>query len=168
MRRPTVLRPPYPSATVRVWIALWTVYIVWGSTYLGIRYMVETIPALLGSGVRFFTAGVVFATFLAVRRGPAALRISPRQLAGCAAVGIALLLGGNGLVAVAENRGTPSGLAALVVASVPLWVVLFRRLTGERVARATRYPAKTTPAVKNRRPEASSAGMVSTRKRIAK
>ena len=122
---------------MRVWIALWTVYIVWGSTYLAIRYMVETVPALLGSGLRFFTAGLVFATFLAVRRGAASLRVAPRELAGCAAVGIALLLGGNGLVAVAEDRGTPSGLAALVVASVPLWVVLFRRLTGDRVARAT-------------------------------
>jgi drug/metabolite transporter (DMT)-like permease len=122
---------------VRVWIALWTVYIVWGSTYLAIRYMVETVPALLGSGLRFFAAGIVFATFLAVRRGPQALRISGRELAGCAAVGTALLLGGNGLVAVAEDYGTPSGLTALVVASVPLWVVVFRTATGDRVRRAT-------------------------------
>ena len=122
---------------MRVWIALWTVYVVWGSTYLAIRYMVETIPALLGSGLRFFTAGLVFATYLAARRGASALRITRRELAGCALVGMALLLGGNGLVAVAEDQGTPSGLAALVVASVPLWVVLFRKLAGERVARAT-------------------------------
>jgi drug/metabolite transporter (DMT)-like permease len=122
---------------VRVWIALWTVYLVWGSTYLAIRYMVETVPALLGSGLRFFTAGLVFAAFLAVRRGPGALRITGRELAGCAAVGVALLLGGNGLVAVAEDEGLPSGLAALVVASVPLWVVVFRRLSGDRVARQT-------------------------------
>ena len=60
------------------------------------------------------------------RRGPGALRITRRELAGCAFVGFALLLGGNGLVAVAEDDGMPSGLAALVVASVPLWVVLFR------------------------------------------
>ena len=122
---------------MRVWIALWIVYVVWGSTYLAIRYMVETVPALLGSGVRFFTAGIVFAAFLAVRRGPGSLRVTPRELAGCAAVGTALLLGGNGLVAVAEDNGTPSGMAALVVATVPLWVVVFRRLTGDRVARAT-------------------------------
>jgi hypothetical protein len=93
------------------------VYLVWGSTYLAIRYMVETVPALMGSGLRFVTAGLVFAAFLAVRHGPGALRITPRELAGCAAVGVALLLGGNGLVAVAEDYGTPSGLTALVVAS---------------------------------------------------
>ena len=122
---------------MRVWVALWTVYIVWGSTYLAIRYLVETIPALLGSGLRFFLAGLVFATFLAVRRGPGALRITGGELAGCATVGIALLLGGNGLVAVAEDYGTPSGLTALVVASVPLWVVVFRTATGDRVRRAT-------------------------------
>ena len=122
---------------MRVWVALWTVYIVWGSTYLAIKILVETIPALLGSGLRFFLAGLVFATFLAVRRGPGALRISGRELAGCAAVGTALLLGGNGLVAVAEDYGTPSGLTALVVASVPLWVVVFRTATGDRVRPAT-------------------------------
>jgi drug/metabolite transporter (DMT)-like permease len=122
---------------MRVWVALWTVYIVWGSTYLAIKVLVETIPALLGSGLRFSLAGLVFAAFLAIRRGPAALRVSGRELAGCAAVGTALLLGGNGLVAVAEDYGTPSGLTALVVASVPLWVVVFRTATGDRVRRAT-------------------------------
>ena len=122
---------------MRIWIALWTVYIIWGSTYLAIRYMVETVPTLLGSGVRFLLAGLIFGTFLVVRRGVSSLRVSRRELASCAFVGCALLLGGNGLVAVAENSGTPSGLTALVVASVPLWVVVFRRLTGDHVARPT-------------------------------
>jgi drug/metabolite transporter (DMT)-like permease len=123
---------------VRVWVALWTVYLVWGSTYLGIRYMVETVPALLGSGARFLVAGLVFALALVLRRGGlGALRVTRRELLGCAFVGVALLLGGNGLVAVAEDAGTPSGLAALVVASVPLWVVVFRSLTGDRPARPT-------------------------------
>jgi drug/metabolite transporter (DMT)-like permease len=123
---------------MRIWLALWTVYLVWGSTYLAIRYMVETVPALLGSGVRFFVAGSVFALWLVVRRGGwGAMRVTRAELASCAFVGCALLLGGNGLVAVAENAGTPSGLTALVVASVPLWVVLFRRLSGDHVARRT-------------------------------
>ena len=121
---------------MRIWVGLATIYVVWGSTYLGIRVMVETVPPLLGSGVRFLVAGAIFAAVLAVRRGPAALRVSRRELASCAAVGAALLLGGNGLVAVAE-QDVPSGLAALVVASVPLWVVLFRRASGERVGTAT-------------------------------
>jgi drug/metabolite transporter (DMT)-like permease len=123
----------------RVWLALWTIYLVWGSTYLGLRYMVETVPALLGSGLRFVLAGLVFAAFLAARRGVGALRVSRRELGACALVGAALLLGGNGLVAVAEDVGLASGIAALVVASVPLWVVVFRRLTGERVGRATAW-----------------------------
>jgi drug/metabolite transporter (DMT)-like permease len=123
---------------MRIWIALWTVYLVWGSTYLAIRYMVETVPALLGSGVRFFLAGAIFATWLMVRRGgPDAMRVTRAELASCAFVGCALLFGGNGLVSVAEDVGTPSGLTALVVASVPLWVVLFRRLAGEHVSRST-------------------------------
>jgi len=98
--------------------------------------MVETVPPLLGSGARFVLAGALFAAYLLIRRGRDALRVSGRELASCAFVGTALLLGGNGLVAVAE-RDVPSGIAALVVASVPLWVVVFRRLSGERVALAT-------------------------------
>src|SRR3954470_9716150 len=117
---------------MRVWAGLATVYLVWGSTYLGIRVMVETVPPLLGSGARFLVAGAIFALVLAARRGVEALRVTPRELAACAAVGAALLLGGNGLVAVAE-QDVPSGLAALVVASVPLWVVVFRFASGERV-----------------------------------
>src|ERR687893_609852 len=54
---------------MRVWVALWTVYIVWGSTYLAIRYVVETMPALLSGGVRFFLAGLLFALWLVARRG---------------------------------------------------------------------------------------------------
>lgn len=122
---------------MRVWIALGIVYVIWGSTYLAIRSLVETVPALLGSGARFLLAGLLFAAWLAARGGPGALRVTRRELAGCAVVGCALLLGGNGLVAVTEDAGTPSGLTALVIASVPLWVVVFRRLSGDRVARPT-------------------------------
>jgi drug/metabolite transporter (DMT)-like permease len=121
---------------VRVWIGLLTIYVVWGSTYLGIRVMVETVPPLLGSGVRFLVAGALFAAWLTARRGRDALRTTPRELGSAAVVGTLLLLGGNGLVAVAEQH-VPSGLAALVIASVPLWVVVFRRLSGERIGTAT-------------------------------
>jgi drug/metabolite transporter (DMT)-like permease len=121
---------------MRVWAGLATIYLVWGSTYLGIRVMVETVPPLLGSGLRFVVAGAIFAAVLAARGGLAALRVSRRELLSCAVVGIALLLGGNGLVAVGE-QDVPSGLAALVVASVPLWVVVLRRATGEAIGGAT-------------------------------
>ena len=122
---------------MRVWVALWTVYLVWGSTYLGIRYVVETMPALLAAGARFFLAGSLFALWLLVRRGRSALRVTRAELAGCAIVGVALLLGGNGLVSVGQDQGVPSGLAALVIATIPLWVILFRRVAGERLGRAT-------------------------------
>ncbi|HEV2061366.1 MAG TPA: EamA family transporter [Solirubrobacteraceae bacterium] len=122
---------------MRVWIALWTVYLVWGSTYLAIRYVVETMPVLLSAGVRFFVAGALFALWLVARRGWHALRFTRAEVFGCAFVGIALLLGGNGLVSVGEDEGVPSGLAALIIATVPLWVILFRRAAGERLGRAT-------------------------------
>ncbi|HEV3002022.1 MAG TPA: EamA family transporter [Solirubrobacteraceae bacterium] len=122
---------------MRVWIALWTVYLVWGSTYLAIRYVVDTMPALLSGGARFLLAGLLFSAWLVARGGLSALRVTRAELAGCAFVGVALLLGGNGLVSVGEDEGVPSGLAALVIASVPLWVVLFRRLAGERIGRTT-------------------------------
>ena len=122
---------------MRVWIALWTVYLVWGSTYLAIRYVVETMPVMLSAGARFFLAGALFALWLVVRRGWGALRFTRAELLGCGFVGIALLLGGNGLVSVGEDEGVPSGLAALIIATVPLWVILFRRVAGERLGRAT-------------------------------
>ncbi len=118
-----------------VWLALGTVYLVWGSTYLGIKVAVETLPPLLMSGVRFFLAGVIMLAILAVAR-PAALRVTRAQLTTVAIVGVLLLLGGNGLVSVGEQR-VASGLAALLIAAVPLWIVLFRALGGDRPAPAT-------------------------------
>lgn len=119
-----------------VWLALWTVYIVWGSTYLAIRVTVETLPPLLTAGVRFLVAGTIVMAVLALRRGRAGIRITLPQLVSSSLVGGLLLLGGNGLVVLAE-RDVPSSLAALVIASVPLWVVLFRAVTGDRVSWVT-------------------------------
>jgi drug/metabolite transporter (DMT)-like permease len=116
-----------------VWAALWTVYVVWGSTYLAIRVMVETMPPLLSAGARFTIAGAAMVAVLAARGRPVAL--TRATLGGAALVGT-LLMGANGVVSVAEQE-VPSGLAALLIASVPLWVVLYRRLAGERVAAAS-------------------------------
>jgi drug/metabolite transporter (DMT)-like permease len=120
-----------------VWTALWLVYVVWGSTYLAIAYVVETVPPLVGMGLRFVTAALLVAAYVAVRRGPAALRVSRRQLRGAAVVGLLLLLGGNGGVALAENADLPSGLAALLVAVIPLWVVVLRWLSNDRPSAQT-------------------------------
>lgn len=119
-----------------VWVALWTVYIVWGSTYLAIRITVETLPPFVNAGARFLLAGTIMYGFLAARRGRAAMAVTPRQLAASSLVGACLVVGGNGLVVIAEQT-VPSGLAALVIASVPLWVVLFRTVTGDRVSPGT-------------------------------
>ena len=116
--------------------ALWIVYIVWGSTYLAIRIAVETLPPFLHASVRFLLAGAIMYAFLWIKSGRDRVRVTTREVGACAIVGTALLLGGNGLVALGEKT-VPSGLAALIIASVPLWVILFRALTGDRVMGGT-------------------------------
>ncbi|MER7459055.1 EamA family transporter [Micromonospora sp. NPDC126480] len=135
---------PTPSATpvtaaatpALVWTALLLVYVLWGSTYLGIRIAVESMPPLASAAVRFAVAGLVLAAVLRVRRGPGALRVSRRQVRSAALIGVLLLAGGNGLVVFAESGppgvAVPSGIAALLVATVPLLVVLLRSATGDR------------------------------------
>jgi drug/metabolite transporter (DMT)-like permease len=124
---------PGPVAT---WAALVVVYLVWGSTYLGIRVLVGTAPPLLAMGVRFLCAGILLAAFLTIRHGPGILRVPPRRALSAGLVGVLLLTGGNGGVAVAEQT-VPSGLAALVVAAVPLWLVCMRLLASDTPRRAT-------------------------------
>jgi drug/metabolite transporter (DMT)-like permease len=126
---------PAPASTRTVWTALGIVYVAWGSTYVGIRVMDRTIPPLLGSAVRFLAAGALMYGFLALRRRRVP-RVGGRELASLVLVGVLLLAGGNGLVTVAERR-VPAGLAALLVASMPLWVLVLRTLTGDRPRRAT-------------------------------
>jgi drug/metabolite transporter (DMT)-like permease len=117
------------------WLALITVYIAWGSTYVAIRVMDETVPPLIGGGIRFVCAGLATYAFISWRRRGAP-RVSAREFGSVALVGILLLVGGNGLVTVAE-RHVPAGLTSLMIASVPLWLLLLRWLSRERPARAT-------------------------------
>lgn len=120
-----------PPRTLLIWTALLTVYLVWGSTYLAIRVVVGSAPSLLAMGVRFLVAGLLLAAVLGLRRGPRALTVQPRQLGGTALIGMLLLLGGNGGVAVAEQT-VPSGVAALLVAATPLWLVCLRTVARDR------------------------------------
>ena len=129
-------QPDQHAPSWMVWAALWTVYIVWGSTYLAIRITVETMPPLLAGGVRFLLAGALVYGVLLMRKGRAGTRVSRDELLGSAFVGTALLLGGNGIVMIAE-QDVPSGLASLIIASTPLWVILLRTLFGEKVSRGT-------------------------------
>ena len=119
-----------------LWAALATIYVVWGSTYLAIRVMVETMPPLLSAGVRFAVAGAIFWVAIRVVSGPGRVRVTRAQVAGAALLGLLLPFGGNGLVTVAE-QDVPSGLAALIIGVVPLWVVLMRSAHGEGVPRIT-------------------------------
>jgi drug/metabolite transporter (DMT)-like permease len=129
---PPAARPKAPAAAGLVAVALLVVYIVWGSTYLGIRVVVKEAPPFLGMGSRFFTAGVLLAAVLAFRSGPARLRVTRRELLGCAAVGLMLPVLGNGLVSVGESKGAPSGVTALLIASAPLMIAIFRFAAGDR------------------------------------
>lgn len=115
-----------------VWVALWIVYTVWGSTYLAIRVTVETLPPLLTGGVRFLFAGGVIFVWLRVRKGKGAGHVSWNEVFWCTLIGAGLIMGGNGLVMLAE-RDVPSSYAALIIASVPLWVVVLRYVLREKV-----------------------------------
>ena len=118
-----------------IWIALAIVYVVWGSTYLGIKIAVDTIPPLIAAGSRFLTAALLLAAILAWRG--TSLRITRAEL-GASAIAGGLLLGlGVGLVHVAETR-IDSSVAAMIAGTVPLQIIGFRLVAGESPARATR------------------------------
>lgn len=115
---------PARRAGLVAWVSLLIVYFVWGSTYLGIRVGVETMPPLLMAAARFLVAGLIMFP-LALRQwrsaSPGRRWPSRREWLGCAIVGV-LLLVANGMVGVGEKT-VPSGLAALLVATVPLWLL---------------------------------------------
>ena len=134
--------PPAPAVAVppAAWlvaVALGIVYVVWGSTYLAIRVVVEDLPPMASASWRYLVAGLLLGAILAVRSGVRRLRVTSRELLGCAALGLLLPALGNGLVSVGEHQGAPSGIAALLVAAVPLWVIVYRRLAGDRPSRRT-------------------------------
>jgi len=117
--------------TPGVIVALLTVYLVWGSTYLAIKYTVAGLPPFLSMGARFLLAGTVLLGAVLAFRGRTAFQVTRTQCATAALCGLFLLVGGNGLVAVAEQH-VDSGLAALLIAGTPLWVVLLRALLRDR------------------------------------
>jgi drug/metabolite transporter (DMT)-like permease len=104
------------------------VYVVWGSTYLAIRFGVETIPPFVMAGTRHLTAGILLYAWMRLRGGA---RPERRHWKNAAVIGGLLLLGGNGLVTWAEQR-VPSGLAALIVSSVPIWMAVFEGVEKKR------------------------------------
>lgn len=125
---------PIPADDARygpVALALFIVYVVWGSTYLAMRFAVQGLPPLLMAGSRFLLAGAILYLILRLRGAPPPDR---SQWLGAALVGVLLLVVGNGVVAYAI-QWVPSGLAAIELATVPLWAALFAGLWGTWPAR---------------------------------
>jgi len=110
-------------------------YVVWGSTYLGIAIAVDTIPPFVMAAVRFFTAGLVLLTWSIAREGRTFVAPTRREWRDSAIVGALLLGGGMGMVAFGEQT-VPSGITALLVAMMPVWVAILGRIfLGERLPR---------------------------------
>ncbi|HVV77805.1 MAG TPA: EamA family transporter [Mycobacteriales bacterium] len=129
--------------TTRIWVALWAVYLLWGSTYLAIRVAVHPnhgapLPPLILAGARFTLAGLAMLAATVRRPAPDGEPdpLGWKQWGAAAVIGLALPFGGNGLVSVAEKR-IPSGVAAVVVATVPIWAAILAAGIGRE--RATRY-----------------------------
>ena len=122
-------------STLAVVAALLVVYVVWGSTYLGIAVMIETMPPLLSAGVRYGSAGLILmaATVLHARATGGVALAAPTRAQWIAAlvIGTLLLLGGNGGVVLAELR-IPSGVAAVLIATVPIWMAVFDSIVTRR------------------------------------
>lgn len=117
------------SPRLRVLVAFAVVYLVWGSTYLGMKLVVDTVPPMLAMGTRFVLAGSLL-VLLGRVRGEALP--TARQWRSSFVVGALLFVAGNGSIAWAESNGLATGTAALLVATMPLWMTLFARLRGER------------------------------------
>jgi len=119
---------PKKPSLAQLGLGFAAIYLIWGSTYLGIRYAVETIPPLIMMGVRHSLAGMVVFGWVRARGVPAP---SGHQWRAAAIAGAMLFLGGHGVLAWGEQR-VPSGLAALLCATLPLWTVLVARLDGSQ------------------------------------
>ena len=104
----------------KIWLALLALYIVWGSTYLGIKVAIETIPPFFHAGIRFLISGLILVIW---QRAAGQSMPTRKQWMSTAIIGTLLLLGGNGLVAWAEQF-IPSGIAALIIASSPMFLVI--------------------------------------------
>jgi len=112
------------TSPAKIALGFAAVYILWGSTYLGIRFAVASMPPLIMAGTRHLIAGLILYGLLRLTGTPKPTRVNWRS---AALLGTLMLLGGNGLVSLAEET-VPSGVTALIVAAVPFWMVLLNAL----------------------------------------
>ncbi len=117
----------------RTWTALGIVYTIWGSTYFAIAIVVKSIPALLAMGVRFLLAALLMGLFLLVRKGLKPFLLPRKEILSAGLFGMLRLGIGMGATALAE-RTVPSGVTALIYCCLPLWISLFRAISGDRPA----------------------------------
>ncbi len=143
MRSTLTRSPAVRPASLVAWAALAVVWVVWGSTYLAIRVGVRTLPPFTLAAVRYVIAGAILVP-IGWRSGTPQQRISDRpgarQWAAMLLLGAMLPAAGNGVVSWAELR-LPSGIAALLVGTVPLWMVLADALLGRRMPSLARWLA---------------------------
>jgi drug/metabolite transporter (DMT)-like permease len=130
---PTEQEAPAPAPRALVWLAILILYFVWGSTYLGIRVAVESIPPFVMASVRFFLAGLITLGAVLLIQRRTFVMPTRAQLRDAFIVGALLLGGGMGAVAWGEQT-VPSGIAALLITLMPVWVAVFGRVFfGERL-----------------------------------
>ncbi|CAB4341114.1 MAG: EamA family transporter [Actinobacteria bacterium] len=120
----------------RVALALLTMYIAWGTTYVGIAFAIETMPDLLAMGMRFLLAFLLLLLVVGLTSGFAQFRISLRQWVNSFVLGIMMLAVGLGVVSSAEHV-VPIGVAALIVGSMPIWTGILRMVDNDRPSRKT-------------------------------
>ena len=113
-------------------LGLLVIYVVWGSVYVAIRYVVEDVPALLSIGLRYVVAGLLLASYIAARRGVGVLRAPRRAVLGCVLLAVLLQVLTNGTTTWAESVGVQAGPAALLTALAPIGIILLRLRTGDR------------------------------------
>src|SRR4029078_10812476 len=119
---------PEPARRSHVIAAFAAVYLIWGSTYLAIRVAIGSVPPFVMAGIRFVIAGTLLFLWARSRGAPPPTR---RNWIGALGIGVLLLTTGNGAVVWSEQR-VPSGLTALLVATVPVWTVVTEWLLGNR------------------------------------
>jgi len=132
----SAIAPAKVTAGPLLWFNLIVVWIVWGSTYIGIRFATESIPPFFAMGTRFIAAFLIMVVLTGMTRGWDALRVTRKEFASASFMGVALLGVGLGTVGLAQDY-VPTGVMALIIAATPLTIVLWRIGTGDRPARLT-------------------------------
>jgi drug/metabolite transporter (DMT)-like permease len=118
----------------RTFVSLWTVYLIWGSTYFAIAKVIATMPPLLAMGIRFTLAGLILLTFIRFSKGSSEFAIPGREIISASVLGFVTLGFGLGNVAV-SSKHVPTGVVSLIIAALPLWIALFRTIAREKISK---------------------------------